>query len=413
MSEATCLSGKSYLYQYLCIIFLVITVATSNTFALPGSGIKSDPYRIESLANFDEFAAGSNYWSDYIRLDCNIDLSGRIYTKAVIAPNMGTADYFQGTAFTGVFDGNGHKIDNLKIEGGHYLGLFGYIGSGGSFENLGVEDVNITSTGYYIGGLVGRGYSGNVTKCYASGAVRGAGSVGGLVGSISLGSVTNSYSTCAVTGNYSVGGLMGFHGTATIVTNCYATGAVNGGTYTGGLVGYTAGKCVTNCYATGTVTSDGNSVGGLLGEIDCPVAVTNCYATGAVSGNKYVGGLAGHSSSCSKVTNCYAAGAVSGNFNVGGLVGYSYSQNDVNASFWDINTSGWTISSGGTGKTTIDMKRKDTFTSWDFVEIWGIEDNQTYPFLKLTYPVGDLNLDKKIDFIDFVIFANHWLEGVE
>ncbi len=56
------------------------------------------------------------------------------------------------------------------------------------------------------------------------------------------------------------------------------------------------------------------------------------------------------------------------------------------------------------------MKRKVTFTNWDFAETWGIEDNQTYPFLRITYPVGDINLDGKVDFVDLAIMASHWLE---
>jgi len=63
------------------------------------------------------------------------------------------------------------------------------------------------------------------------------------------------------------------------------------------------------------------------------------------------------------------------------------------------------------GKTTAQMQTKSTFTDagWDFVEIWGIGENQTYPFLR-TEPAGDLNYDKKVDFFDLAILASHWLE---
>jgi hypothetical protein len=91
----------------------------------------------------------------------------------------------------------------------------------------------------------------------------------------------------------------------------------------------------------------------------------------------------------------------------------------ITTCFWDSQTSGQTdgvgsgTSTGVTGKTTAEMKQKATFTNWDFVETWGIEDNQTYPFLKLTYPVSDLNYDKVVNFLDFAILADHWLEGTE
>jgi hypothetical protein len=56
------------------------------------------------------------------------------------------------------------------------------------------------------------------------------------------------------------------------------------------------------------------------------------------------------------------------------------------------------------------MKKMATFTDagWDFVEIWGIGENQTYPFLR-TEPAGDLSHDKKVDFVDLAIMAMHWL----
>jgi hypothetical protein len=92
-------------------------------------------------------------------------------------------------------------------------------------------------------------------------------------------------------------------------------------------------------------------------------------------------------------------------------VGYDYF-GTVTASFWDIDTSGQLTSAGGTGKTTAEMKTKSTFTDagWDFVEIWDIGENQTYPFLR-TEPAGDSNHDKKVDLTDLAILASHWLDG--
>ena len=54
---------------------------------------------------------------------------------------------FSGNSFTGIFDGNNHKISNLTITGEGYLGLFGVLESGAEVKNLSVVDVNITSSG--------------------------------------------------------------------------------------------------------------------------------------------------------------------------------------------------------------------------------------------------------------------------
>jgi hypothetical protein len=56
------------------------------------------------------------------------------------------------------------------------------------------------------------------------------------------------------------------------------------------------------------------------------------------------------------------------------------------------------------------MKMEDTFTGWDFVEIWDIGENQTYPFLRI-YRAGDLNHDEIVNMYDFAVIAEQWLEA--
>jgi hypothetical protein len=138
--------------------------------------------------------------------------------------------------------------------------------------------------------------------------------------------------------------------------------------------------------------------------------ITYCYSTGDVTGNVEVGGLVGYNEDGS-ITNCYSAGSVSGSgLLLGGLVG-SEDDGFTKDSFWDIETSEQTTSASGVGKTTAEMKTKSTFTDagWDFVEVWGIGEKQTYPFLR-TEPAGDFNYDKKVDLFDLAILASHWLE---
>jgi hypothetical protein len=85
----------------------------------------------------------------------------------------------------------------------------------------------------------------------------------------------------------------------------------------------------------------------------------------------------------------YSSGLVTGNQYSGGLVGYN--KGSVNTSFWDIETSGQTISAGGTGKTKTEMQTAGTFleAGWDFVDetangtddIWWILESRDYPRL--------------------------------
>jgi hypothetical protein len=166
-----------------------------------------------------------------------------------------------------------------------------------------------------------------------------------------------------------------------------------------------------NCYSTSSV--DGNSVvGGLVGHnCDHGAIITNCYSTGGVLGAYYIGGLVGYNHE-GGIDNCYSTGSVSGTgWFIGGLIGFHNPDGFVRDSFWDTETSGQSTSSGGTGKKTAEMKTMNTFTTagWDFVEVWGISENQTYPFLR-SEPAGDLNYDRKVDLVDLAIMAMHWLD---
>ena len=137
-----------------------------------------------------------------------------------------------------------------------------------------------------------------------------------------------------------------------------------------------------------------------------------CYSTGPARGSSCVGGLVGDH--YGTVTQCYSTGAVSGTgWDVGGLVGSILGPSVVTGSFWDIQTSGQAKSAGGTGRTTAEMQTAGTFldAGWDFVNVWGIGENQTYPYLR-KYSAADINQDASINFLDLAVLAENWLTAV-
>jgi hypothetical protein len=308
-------------------------VLSSVSFGYPGgSGTAEDPYQIADANDLLALAADTSNYDKCFILTADIDLDpnlpgGQVFTTAIIAVDTSPDWDFQGTAFTGTFDGNSHKITNFTINGGsnYYLGLFGYIYPGGKVKNLGLEDfaVSGSSDSQYVGGLVGYSY-GNISNCNSTGSVSGSSCVGGLVG-LNYGTISNCDSTGTVTGIYGLGGLVGWnYGN---ISNCFSTGAVTGGDhseYLGGLVGYNYGGDVNNCYSTGVVSgsSDSQDVGGLVGG-NGEGSISDCYSTGMVIGTSDVGGLVG-SNYYGSISNCYSTGAVSGSDYVGGLVGYNY-----------------------------------------------------------------------------------------
>ena len=156
--------------------------------------------------------------------------------------------------------------------------------------------------------------------------------------------------------NY-VGILVGYQYINSNVFNCYSTGQVSGQYGVGGLVGWNYGGKIENSFSHVKATGLGR-VGGLLGNGANPNAIVkNCYSTGLVTVTPdptiYNGGLIGSHADMTVVTNSY----------------------------YDINTSGQTISAGGIGKTTAEMKTQSTYEEWDFNSIWGI--NGDYPYLQI------------------------------
>jgi hypothetical protein len=249
---------KGALFSALIIVPLLVIVllAPPKAAGFSGSGstrTAGNPYIITTVEQLQKME--NNLTAHYI-------LSNDIDASATISWNSGAGFLPVGTSstpFTGSFDGQGYKIDNLIINrsGTDYQGLFGYVGTGGVVKNVGLENVNVKG-GYAAGGLVGSN-EGTVSNSYSTSPVSGGGNVGGLVGS-NEGTVSNSYSTSPVSSSLGqVGGLVGYNdGT---VSNSYSTSPVVGGSYVGGLVGNDTGG-VYNSFWDMQTSGQATSAGG-------------------------------------------------------------------------------------------------------------------------------------------------------
>jgi hypothetical protein len=334
-----------------------------------GSGTAEDPYQISTVTDWQELIAASADWDKHFILLNDIDFGGMSLTP--VAPDTDPVLYggFQGTPFSGVFNGGGCVLRNASINWPNidYVGLFGYLNSDSRINNLGIENIIIYGRSR-VGGLCGSN-CGKISRSHVTGTVMGEGyTTGGLCGYNDRGTIIGCYSTCTVLGGKSISDLGGLCGGNTGTINaCYATGDVSGNSYVGGLCGFNQEGVISNCYATGTVRGT-DRVGGLCGDNNWDSStISNCYSRGAVTGNQNVGGLCGANDGT--LSNSYAMGLVSGG---GGLCGYN--EGWINGCFWDMMTSGQINSSGGTGKTTSEMKTLSTFmdAAWDFVHNWGI-----------------------------------------
>jgi hypothetical protein len=392
-----------------------------------GSGTAEDPYQIATAEDLIALGETPEDCDKHFILTDDIDLDpnlpGRkIFDRAVIEN------------FTGVFDGNGHAIFNLTIIEKEpcrnclsaSLGFFGTLDGEAIVSRLGLEAMDVNAFGR-AGGLACEN-SGSIFMSYSTGTITSQTSpqgnqvefIGGLVG-INNGTITLSYNLCGVSGdNDFVGGLVGWNKGA-ITTSCSSgvVSSIQEHSIVGGVVGLNSGSVITS-YNSGSIHGV-SCVGGLVGENGHFTLgfgakegrIFRSYCTGSVSGDNRVGGLVGYNWAGSIAASYSTAKVVGTGDFVGGLVGHCWFGN-ITTSFWDIETSGQTTSEGGIGKTTAEMQTASTFVDagWDFVNVWGIGQNQTYPYLR-KYSAADINQDASVNFLDLAALAENWLAGDE
>lgn len=249
------------------------------------------------------------------RLTADIDL-GSICGKT-LGKSWTPIESMSTAAYSGTFDGQGHKISGLYIYGlsNNLNGLFGDVS--GKICNLSVEG-DITANDYcgliaakttiagariencmaygqinggsYIGGIVGEG-TGHIVNCENLAHVIGYEKVGGIVGGF-VSNTSGEIQRCVNKGHiegtrgggYSayVGGVAG-HISAqrqAFLVNSASVGNVNASLGVGGLVGGVSGKTLVLsgswfCGELKEATQDDETVGLLVGEVPAGVTV-NC-----------------------------------------------------------------------------------------------------------------------------------------
>jgi hypothetical protein len=300
-----------------------------------GTGEPNDPYRIQTAEDLTSIGRFPADWNASFELIDDIDM-------ASADPNEPLPIGTNGLPFMGSFDGHDHTVRGFNgsaIQGG-FTGMFGWIGTSGTVRHLHLKEVAF-SQGYIVGGLAGYN-EGTIYACSTTGRVAARERAGGIVGE-NRGTITSSCATCDVS-------------------------ELRPG-WVGGLVAANRGT-ISSCYAMGT--TQGWCVGGLVGDNRDGTIITS-YATTAVK-------LRGPADN--------GGGLVSRiGFGLPMYEGYGV----VTASFWDVQSSGFSKPSGGSGLLTSEMQTTATFldAGWDFVgetangteDIWRILEGKDYPRL--------------------------------
>ncbi|MBQ6155538.1 MAG: hypothetical protein IJK22_02950, partial [Bacteroidales bacterium] len=165
-------------------------------------------------------------------------------------------ELYGGSVFKGNFDGRGHVISGLYVNGG--MGFFSEVQGNVKIKNLGIVNAYIKGTNN-VGGIVGKLNFGTVSNCFFEGCIE------------IIGESPNN-----------VGGIVG---------QCLGTGCT-----------------VDSCYATGHLHSNGQNVGGIAGYIDGNSHIRACYSTMIIqcgTNSSTTGGICGQALSVNNISNCF------------------------------------------------------------------------------------------------------------
>ena len=343
--------------------------------SLKGSGTAEDPYIIASGADLNYLSNWNGRYCDrYYKLMADIDMGGHEMLPIY--------------RLTGTFDGNGHKITNLKIESSDvYYGLFKDAGNNGTaaviknltLENAAINDTKSTESGK-LGLLVSRaGDFLTIEDCYVTGSITTPSKpymdVGGLVGQAKGANVT--------------------------ISRCYAGVIFKGGhdnSFFGGLVGSCEGGIIENCYAIPDMTAvTAGSRGGITSSTGG--TIQNCYAAGAAfSGAGIAGNAANISGSVSIFPEMRGSARIFSSSSSTGSKNYGFEgtiQRDSNGIVTPPAAQFAADKAQGADATATQLKSfsfyKDTL-GWS-EDIWEIRSGYDFPVLKDQKAVPTLALN--------------------
>ena len=244
-------SASYILKNYANFVRLVITYSDAPGLSLFQSA-GTNTYNIGTKHDLRHLA-------DYVNNGGN-DCSGLTFlqTKAITCDNtytpIGYVSYTDRAMFRGTYDGGGFTISGITVNrtgntaaDGH-VGLFGYIGEGGTVKNVVLASSTFTGRDA-VGGIVGKNNSGTVENCSVESSVtinagyNDALYLGGIVGDNLYGKVIGCISAAVVSSNGKdnckyYGGIVGENDYRATVKNCLYTGSnVEAASYKGAIVG--------------------------------------------------------------------------------------------------------------------------------------------------------------------------------
>lgn len=342
-----------------------VPTASPSRQAVPGLPARMEMPPVEVATFSDLEAIRNNLYGNYVQtadIDASITQEPSYNDGKGWQPIGGEQLFpYAFLEFKGVYDGQGYEISGLTIndivDGGTlYMGLFGAIFQAEiSDVHLVDLEINGTEDTHYIGGIAGRVGESTIEGC----------------------SVTGS-----ITGGSCIAGIAGARVWSSTISRCEANIQILGyaGSY-GGIIGeLLENNTITKCYSQGSIATtatdwEGGWIGGLIGYAlgwgpENPIVIEDCGTIASVVGASESGGLIGYCMASGddviNIRRCYAAGSVNViDSGPAGLTNFFGGEGEIVDCFWDVETTGQSTSAGGTGKSTAEMKKIDTFTNTD------------------------------------------------
>ena len=193
--------------------------------------------------------------------------------------------------FSGVFDGNFHKVKGLYLNdttNQSQGGLFNAVDHA-TIKNIGVTNSYISVIGR-AGGILGFASYSKIDSCFNESEIRSISQDnGGLAGVIFNTEISNSYNkgnlkiTKHTLSAHSNGGIVGEVFRDSKVRNVWNSGNINAVFATaGGIAGLCDSSLIENVYNRGLVSTD-SGTGGIVGNLRISGTILNAYNTGVVS----------------------------------------------------------------------------------------------------------------------------------
>jgi len=266
LTENTSMFDARTAYLTLTIDTTARHVVVVQDHATPDPNISKGIRNLDDLINFrDAINEGKDIsmwkYNGEINLLADIDLS---YVENWEPIGSRTSSKVN-KPFTGIFNGNGYTIRNLKINSNaSTIGFFGY--NSGIIKNLRLENVDIKSTktsttDNHVGGICGWNFigdgnaNGKIVNCIISGKIVAPEANSGGICGYNQGSVNDCTTDGIVTGYY-VGGICGNN--QKNISACINKAAVFSSKYSGGICGDNSGD-ISDCIHSGFLFKVGKS----------------------------------------------------------------------------------------------------------------------------------------------------------